>query len=328
MDIRYNSLKTVLESPTPHAVMLWGHDFHPTDSEGRDWPADHQFTYGGCGGTAESFSENPQELALKLPESQTISPTMADRLQNTFVGSVNEGCMANVMIMAKHSGNDAWLANKGEYHCQEQLAKEIGSCNTQCSSDPSAPGPHLTKDGLCPTKPSISSKLSPVNIPPGQACNAWSWNTGNIDDLTKYFHCVEAPPVGMKKANDCSQCVEDTFNPAPGSMFLKLLDLVTSYQDDLWFAHFIEIVQYLWNRKFTTLEYKSRTPKSTLYTLTSTNIMRDYPLTISFNSDVFSGSKISIDGKDQQIYSTKTGDKYYIKFKPMDNHTHIIEVFN
>ena len=28
---------------------------------------------------------------------------------------------------------------------------------------------------------------------------------------------------------------------------------------------FIEIVQYLWNRKFTTLEYKSRTPKSTLY---------------------------------------------------------------
>ena len=38
-------------------------------------------------------------------------------------------------------------------------------------------------------------------------------------------------------------------------------------------------------------------------------------------------TKITIDNKPQNIYTSSDDTKYYIKFKPKDNYTHLIKLY-
>jgi hypothetical protein len=53
--------------------------------------------------------------------------------------------------------------------------------------------------------------------------------------------------------------------------------------------------------------------------------MRNYPLTISFSKKINTTS-ITVDNIQQTIYTSSDNEKYYFKYKPKDNYTHIIKV--
>ena len=102
-----------------------------------------------------------------------------------------------------------------------------------------------------------------------------------------------------------------------------MLELLND-RDDIWFGHFVEIVQYLYNRRFSKINFISNFNNISTYNLTTTSIMKKFPLTISLPL----GSKnIEIDEKEQIIYHSKYSGKYYINFYPKDNTVHNIKVY-
>jgi len=117
-----------------------------------------------------------------------------------------------------------------------------------------------------------------------------------------------------------------SWNPSIGTKLLEMFELVHNHKNDIWFAHFVEIVQYLWNKKYTSINLISEIKNQIIFELKSFNVMRNYPITISFSKQI-NINKITVEDVKQTIYTSTDNEKYYIKFKPKDNYTHKIKVF-
>ncbi len=193
--------------------------------------------------------------------------------------------------MYQYTGNKAWLTGKEGYHCEIGLAKEMESCADNCVRG-------KVVDGAC-TDPNVF---------------------GNLVNPTDLYQ-IES--VDHKVPNDCNQCAENCWNPSIGSKLIEMLSLLDHHKDDIWFAHFVEIVQYLWNRKYTRLDYLGMIGNTAKLTLTSTNSMKKWPITVSFSTS--RPSCVKVDGEEMTVHKSTTGTKWYIKFQPKDNHVHKIE---
>ena len=103
-----------------------------------------------------------------------------------------------------------------------------------------------------------------------------------------------------------------------------MLELLAD-RDDIWFGHFVEIVQYLYNRRFSNINFISSFKNVSIYNLTTTSVMKKFPLTISLPLAV--KASIEIDGEKHTVYHSKYSGKYYVNFYPKDNFKHIIKVY-
>lgn len=203
----------------------------------------------------------------------------------------NQACKNNAKAMFDRTGNKAWLDAKEDYKCPEEISKLSHSCSKDCVRG------KIDKDGNC-TDPNIFATAH--------------------DHPFDYYQIQSYDPPGMNPA-DCNSCGEG-WNPSIGSQLFKMLEL-TKDRNDIWFAFFVEIVQYLWNRKFTKLSYVGVRENTVEYSLESMNIMRDYPITISFP---FKVTRVRIDGKSVKVEKADLNGKYYVQFKPNDNSKHSI----
>ena len=256
MEIRKKSLEKMLESEKPYAIMVWGHDFHPTNKDGKTYPCDKTYTLGQC-------------------EDNDIS------------------CKNNANAMAKETGVDDWIDDKDTYRCPIDIAKSDDSCAETCVRG-------AVVDGICTDKDIFK--------------NAYN-------DPTGYYQSESFIP--KDHPYDCSACADSCWNPSIGHKLLEMLELLND-RDDIWFGHFVEIVQYLYNRRFSKINFISNFNNISTYNLTTTSIMKKFPLTISLPL----GSKnIEIDEKEQIIYHSKYSGKYYINFYPKDNTVHNIKVY-
>ena len=204
----------------------------------------------------------------------------------------NQACKNNAKAMFDRTGNRAWLDAKEDYKCPEEIAKPSHSCAKDCVRG------KIDKDGNC-TDPDV-------------------FKTAHEHPFD-YYQIQSYDPPGMDPA-DCNTCGEG-WNPSIGSQLFKMLEL-TKDRNDIWFAFFVEIVQYLWNRKFTKLVYEGVSGNTISYTLVSTNVMRDYPITVSFPSKV---DRVTVDGKRVDVEKADLDGKYYVQFKPKDNSKHKIK---
>lgn len=204
----------------------------------------------------------------------------------------NQACKNNAKAMFDLTGNRAWLDAKEDYKCPEDIAKPSHSCAKDCVRG------KIDKNGNC-TDPDV-------------------FKTAHEHPFD-YYQIQSYDPPGMKPS-DCNSCGEG-WNPSIGSQLFKMLEL-TKDRNDIWFAFFVEIVQYLWNRKFTKLSYEGMYDNTIQYTLESTNVMRDYPITVSFPVKV---DKVTVDGKKVVVEKADLDGKWYIQFKPNDNSRHKIK---
>lgn len=252
MEIRKNSLAQLLASEKPYSIMIWGHDFHPTNDEGKTYPCDPAMTLGGCG----------DDIA----------------------------CQNNARAMAAETGVKDWLADKGKYHCPKDIASSDDSCAQTC----------------------VRGKV--VN--------------GECTDNNIFYNaCAEPtgyyPSEAFTISEECEACEDSCWNPSIGHKLLEMFEMV-KHRNDIWFAHFVEIVQYLYNRKYSELVYDHSDGNKVYYNLITKNAMKKYPLTLSFSNCV--NGNIKIDGKKLDVKYSKYADKYYVVFQPKDNTTHKVEI--
>jgi hypothetical protein len=252
MKIRKQSLINLLNSDLPLSVMVWGHDFNPTDNDGKVYPCDFNYTSGNCD---------------------------------------SDACKFNVQEMAKKTNNDAWLVVE-KYKCPNTIVSKYKSCDVDCVRGA------VDKDGYCTdTNVFKDAYTSPF----------------------KYFQIQKA----KSPTADCNQCFESCWDPSDGSVLIEMLKIAGS-RKDLWFAFFVEIVQYLWNRKnskLTDIKYKSDKITCKLISLDK---MKKYPITVSFYSNKH--PTCLIDGNKIKVFNTEENNKYYVKFLPKDFFTHNIEI--
>lgn len=204
----------------------------------------------------------------------------------------DQSCKNNAQLMAQETGSKLWLSAKGEYNCPTDVAKELSSCSQSCVRG-------AVKDGVC-TDTDIFK-------------NAY-------ENPTAYYKSEAFLP--KNHPDNCSECADSCWNPSIGKKLLELLDLLKG-RDDIWFGHFVEIVQYLYNRKYSKLEFVGTDKDKTIYHLTSSRKMKDFPLTISFPYKV--KGNIKVDGKTYDVKHSKYSDKYYFEFTPKKN-LHVISV--
>lgn len=257
MEIRKKSLEKMLESEKPYCIMVWGHDFHPTDKNNKTYPCDKTYTLGECTDTDVS-------------------------------------CKNNAMAMAQETGVDDWLDNKDTYRCPIDIAKSDDSCAQTCVRG-------SVVDGVC----------TDTNV----FKNAYN-------DPTGYYQSEAFLP--KDHPDDCAACADSCWNPSIGHKLLEMLELLAD-RDDIWFGHFVEIVQYLYNRRFSNINFISSFKNVSIYNLTTTSVMKKFPLTISLPLAV--KASIEIDGEKHTVYHSKYSGKYYVNFYPKDNFKHIIKVY-
>ena len=219
----------------------------------------------------------------------------------TLGGCSDDNCKNNAKAMAELENNPAWLSPKDTYKCPKDIAEEDQSCYINCVRG------KVDENGNC-----MDTNVFGVN---GQL--AWNEPTG--------YYPVESVPPKLN-ADLCSNCADNCWNPSIGTKLLEMFELVHNHKDDIWFAHFVEIVQYLWNRKYTSINLISEIKNEITFELKSLNVMRDYPITISFSKQL-KITNILIDNVKQPIYISSNNEKYYVKYKPSDNYTHIIKVY-
>lgn len=220
---------------------------------------------------------------------------------STLGGCSDDNCKNNAKAMAQLENNPAWLSPSGAYNCPKDIAEEDQSCYINCVRG------KLDSNGNC-----TDTNVFGIN---GQL--AWDQPTG-------YYPIESVPP--KINAELCSNCADNCWNPSIGSKLLEMFEIVNKQRDNIWFAHFVEIVQYLWNRQYTSIDLISEKDEEIDLELKSLNIMRNYPITISFSKQI-KITKITIDNKPQNIYISSDNTKYYIKFKPTDNYTHLIKIY-
>ena len=254
MEIRKKSLEQLLESEKPYCIMVWGHDFHPTDPDGKTHPCDKTVTLGEC---------------------------------------TTDACKNNAMAMYEETGVSDWLDKTGEYRCPTSIATADESCAVSCVRG-------AVKDGVC-TDTDIFK-------------DAWK-------DPTGYYQSEAFLP--RDHPEDCAACADSCWNPSIGHKLLEMLELLEG-RDDIWFGHFVQIVQYLFNRRASKISFVSSVDNVSTYTLTTTEKMKNFPLTISLPTGI--KAKVSIDGNKQKVYYSNYSGKYYIIFKPTDNKIHKIAV--
>jgi endo-beta-N-acetylglucosaminidase D len=260
MEIRKKSLINLLNSEESTAIMVWGHDFHPTDDNGITWPCDGTSTLGGC--------------------------------------KDNKACKDNAKLMFNNTGNSAWLTSENEYKCDKGIVMKDNSCDINCVRG------KVDENGNC-----TDENVFGIN-------GELAWNNPNM-----------VYPIESVKQHEtsCDKCADSCWNPSIGSKLLEMLELLEDHKDDIWFTHFVSIVQYLWNRKFTNIEYTGVSGKKVMFDLSSTNIMRNIPITVSFRY-YKQINNITVDGRKVDKYLSTDGNKSYIKFKPNDNYVHKIVV--
>lgn len=253
MEIRKNSLIQLLESEKPYSIMIWGHDFHPTNDKGKTYPCDPSMTLGGC---------NEDDKA----------------------------CQNNAYVMANETGVKDWLAAKGEYHCPTDITSSDDSCAQTCVRG-------KIVDGTCTDN----------NV----FYNACANPTG-------YY-----PAEAYSTSDVCEACEDSCWDPSIGHKLLEMFDLVKD-RDDIWFAHFVEIVQYLYNRQYSELVYDHSVGRTVYYNLVTKNTMKKYPLTLSFPESI--KGDVKIDGRQLDVKYSKYARKYYVVFQPADNTIHKLEL--
>jgi hypothetical protein len=261
MEIRKNSLLTLLNSAESSSIMVWGHDFHPTDKNGVDWPCDNTFTVGGC---------------------------------------ANDACKKNALDLQNYSGNAAWSSKDKAYVCPPDIRKEVDACATSCVRGKVDASGNCTDTNVFGIK-GILAYENPTMVYPIQT--------------------VDGPmPCG-------NECFDSCWDPSIGSKLLEMLRSIKPFQNEIYFAFFVEIVQYLWNRKYSQVSYLESTASSLRYSLTTTNVMRKIPLCISFQ--IQQPSKVTMDCVPLTVLrSTVLGTvKWYVEFLPKSNGKHILEVF-
>jgi hypothetical protein len=219
---------------------------------------------------------------------------------STLGGCSDDNCKNNAKAMAQLENNPAWLSPAGEYNCPKDIAEEDQSCYINCVRG------KVDSNGNC----------TDTNVFGENGQLAWEQPTG-------YYPIQSVPPKTNPEL--CSNCADNCWNPSIGSKLLEMFEIVNKEKDKLWFAHFVEIVQYLWNRQYTTINLISEKDTEIDLELKSLNVMRDYPITISFSKQL-NIKQIMVDNKSQQIYVSSDKAKYYIKFKPSDNYIHAIKV--
>jgi len=256
MEIRKKSLEKMLESEKPYCIMIWGHDFHPTDKNGKTYPCDKTSTLGEC-------SDN------------------------------DISCKNNAKAMAQETGVNDWLDLKDMYRCPPDIASADDSCAQTCVRG-------AVIDGVC----------SDTDI----FKNAYN-------DPTGYYQSETFLP--KDHPDDCAACADSCWNPSIGHKLLEMLDLLAD-RDDIWFGHFVEIVQYLYNRRFSKINFVSSYKNVSTYNLITTSAMKKFPLTISLPLGV--KGNIEIDGDKQKMYHSSYSGKYYVNFYPKDNTKHLIKV--
>jgi hypothetical protein len=208
-------------------------------------------------------------------------------------GDDYNGCVFNAKEIAKVTNNKAFLEVKEKYVCPESIVKEVGSCTVDCVRGA------VDSDGKCTDKDVFkNARENPFD----------------------YFQIQKA----KSEKDNCDECLESCWDPSNGKVLLEMIKLLND-REDLWFAFFVEIVQYLWNRKYTSLDDIKYTEKNITCNLTSTNKMKKYPITVSFMT-YNKNPKAFLDKNDVKVYKSIEPNKYYIKFIPNDNTTHNIEI--
>ena len=259
MEIRKNSLLTLLQSADNTAIMVWGHDFHPMDKNGVDWPCDSTFTTSKC---------------------------------------PDDNCKANAQSLAQYTGNQAWTLASDTYVCPPGISKEVDSCATSCVRGA------VDASGKC-TNTDVFGKDGTLAY--------------NQPTMIYPVQTVEGQPP-------CSrECFDSCFDPSIGSKLLEMLRAIEPYKEEIWFAFFVEIVQYLWNRKYSTLSYTGSSGTCMRYALTTSNVMRKFPLCISFSTRL--PVSVLVDGVSFPISQASVANKWFIEIVPSANTTHVLECF-
>ena len=278
MEIRKNSLLTLLNSAESSSIMVWGHDFHPTDKNGIDWPCDNTFTVGGCANDNGSCDSSDADCIKRA----------------------RDACTKNALELQNYSGNDAWSAKDKAYICPPDIRKEVDACATSCVRGKVDASGHCTDTDVF-GKNGILAYNNPTMVYP--------------------IETAEGPlPCG-------NECFDSCWDPSVGSKLLEMLRSIKPFQNEIYFAFFVEIVQYLWNRKYSQVSYLESTASSLRYTLITTNVMRQIPLCISFQ--IQEPSKVTMDCVPLTVLQTTVLGtlKYYVEFLPKSNGKHILEVF-
>ena len=218
---------------------------------------------------------------------------------STLPGCTDDNCRNNAQEMAQLENNQAWLSK--DYKCPSDIAGADQSCYINCVRG------KVDSNGNC-----TDTNVFGVN---GQL--AWDQPTG-------YYPVESVKP--KDNSNVCSNCADNCWNPSIGSKLLEMFELVHHHKHNLWFAHFVEIVQYLWNRKYSSINLITVNSNSIELELKSLNVMKNYPLTISFLNKI-NITDITVDNISQKRYKSSDGLKCYIKYKPKDNFVHKIKVF-
>lgn len=266
MNIRKQSLINLLNTDLPVSIMLWGHDFNLTDSNGVVWPCNADFTYG---------------------------------IGKCSDGETSDTCKQNIQAMAQLTQNTAWMNNNitEKYSCPAEMQEKYGSCLVDCVRNAT------DNNGIC-TDTNVFKGADGTFDTPG--------------DPWQYFQIQKA-----KSKDPCTNCIESCWDPSNGAVLLNMLEMAGN-RKDLWYAYFVEIVQYLWNRKYTILDEIKYSNNKITCILTSINIMRQYPITVSFIS-YNKNPQAYIDSQKTKIYQSDIQNKYYIKFIPKDNFKHNIK---
>ena len=247
-------------SDKPYSIMMWGHDFAPVTKDGKQWPCDDTYTLGGCDKQAQTNGASPDQI---------------------------EACKNNAKLLAKKTGNNAWIAKKDEYFCPEEIAKESDSCYTDC-----AKGKLI--NGKC-------TQGVPPWTPPFELFKTDSY------------------PVDPKHPNKCNKCAE-CWDPSLGGTLFEMFDMVCS-RDDIWHAHFVEIVQYMYNKKFSSLIPLSFGKNEIVYRLVTGDNIKQIRLCVSLMGNP---KKAYVSGQSTTIFSGKYGS--WINVFITSNQNYIVKV--
>jgi endo-beta-N-acetylglucosaminidase D len=206
---------------------------------------------------------------------------------NNMIDTYNKAMQMDgaIIITNGHAVNPTY--NGVDYPCDKDTAKQMGS---KYSGD--------ANKYICPSKLANEMKSCWVN----------STDPKN-------------PKLQKPKDKNCDHCCDACWNPIPGSCLIRFYDEVMKSKDKFWFAGFTEHVQYLNNRKSSTLELMS-VEGNTLHLRLKTNKIYKYPLTLSFDGENI--SSIIIDGKSMRI--NKISGKGYTVFQPLSYSEHHVQV--
>jgi len=197
-------------------------------------------------------------------------------------------------------------------NCQETFTcpSDVADITLGCWWNPGKPGPELPiwlytdndqSKGIYepPLPPSKSLQLQPPPQP----------NSKGHGSGTKF----------------CNQCCDACWDPVPGSCIVELFDEVAKNQELFWFATFTEIIQYTNNRQNVSLifdHFKSSSTHQRFELNTGKMHKCDITLTLTRKPE-----SVRVDDTHAVIGYESMNDLYYITFRPISNHKHMIDVY-